>query len=110
MSTWEKKSHVDMGKSHVNMGFFQNAMLGKKSLVNMGFFQNAMSGKKSHVDMGFLIFSMSTWGKSHVNWEKIPCQHGIFFPTWHFEKIPCQHGAPFPDDWGGGGDAFDSFV
>ena len=67
----KKKSHVDMGKSHVNMGFFQNAMLGKKSHVvirkshvNMGkkiwenlmstwdFFQNAMLGKKSHVDMG----------------------------------------------------------
>jgi hypothetical protein len=71
-----------MGKSHVNMGFFQNAMLGKKthvdirkSHVNMGkkiwenlmstwdFFQNAMLGKKSHVDMG----------KSHVGKKCQPC-------------------------------------
>jgi len=29
---------------HVDMGFFQNAMLGKKSHVDMG---------KSHVNMGF---------------------------------------------------------
>ena len=43
-----------MGKSHVNMGFFQNAMLGKKSHVDI---------RKSHVNMGKKIWEnlMSTW-------------------------------------------------
>jgi len=43
MSTWDffpnmmlgKKSHVDVGKSHVNMGFFSEHDVGKKSHVNM---------------------------------------------------------------------------
>ena len=42
-----------MGKSHVNMGFFQNPMLGKKSHVDMG---------ESHVNMGF--FKISCWEKN----------------------------------------------
>ena len=70
----------------------------------------------SHVDMGVNM------DNSHVNMagifsqhEIFPCQHGIFFPTWHFEKNPmltwdfpifffpcwheivlCQHGIFFP--------------
>ena len=52
MSTWEKKSHVEMGKSHVNMGFFQNAIFPCQHAI---FFP--------------------TW-----RFEKIPCQHGAPFP------------------------------
>ncbi len=48
----------------------------KVSKIDMGFFQNLMLGKKCHVDMRCpMLTPMSTWD--------ISCQHGIFFPTWH---------------------------
>jgi hypothetical protein len=42
----------------VDMGFFQNAMLGKKSHVDM---------RKFHVNMGFFSSHMAFWKKSHVD-------------------------------------------
>jgi hypothetical protein len=55
-----KKSHVDMGKYHVDMGFFTKRH-GKKSHVDMRF---------SHVNMRF--FSQhGVLKKSHVNMEHL---------------------------------------
>ena len=56
-----KKSHVDMGKSHVDMRFFSKRHVGKKSHVDMRFF---------HVNMRFFP-NMHVEKKSHVNMEHL---------------------------------------
>jgi len=53
-----KKSHVDMGKSHVNMGFFPNIMFGKKSHVGFDM-------QKLHVN---LVQPCAGGGNTWIHW------------------------------------------
>ncbi len=88
-----------MGKSHVNMGFFQSLMLRKKSHVDI----KSHVGKKIPCWHGKIscqhgiFFKMPCWEKNPMLTWDFPMSTWNFFPTCMLEKIPCQHAAPFPD-------------